>query len=79
MVYGVYNLFNHQVSMPNNPFAPATDSNVRLAQAPANPREFQALARQMAEILKPESPDRETSGENGPPILPSLVVGDDNP
>jgi carbonic anhydrase len=52
VLYGVYNLFNHQVSMPNNPQAPPSDSNVRLAQAPTNPREFQTLARQMAEILK---------------------------
>jgi carbonic anhydrase len=52
VLYGVYNLFNHQVSMPNNPQAPPSDTNVRLAHAPANPREFQSLARQMAEILK---------------------------
>src|SRR6185312_7245345 len=52
VLYGVYNLFNHQVSMPNNPQAPPSDANVRLAHAPTNPREFQALARQMAEILK---------------------------
>jgi carbonic anhydrase len=79
VLYGVYNLRNHQVSMPNDPLAPATDSNVRLAHAPANPREFQALACQMAEILKPRSQDRETPGENGPPRLPSLVPGNDNP
>jgi carbonic anhydrase len=52
VLYGVYNLFNHQVMMPNNPKAPPSDANVRLAQAPTNPREFQSLARQMAEILK---------------------------
>jgi carbonic anhydrase len=52
VLYGVYNLLNHQVSMPNNPQAPPSDANVRLAHAPTNPREFQALARQMAEILK---------------------------
>jgi carbonic anhydrase len=52
VLYGVYNLSNHQVMMPNNPKAPSADSNVRLAQAPTNPKEFQSLARQMAEILK---------------------------
>jgi carbonic anhydrase len=52
VLYGVYNLFNHQVSMPNDPKAPPSDPNVRLAHAPTNPREFQSLARQMAEILR---------------------------
>ena len=64
----MYNLFNHQVSMPNNPQAPPWDPNVRLAQAPTNPREFQSLARQMAEILKdgaasdPDLPYRVATG-----------------
>ena len=53
VLYSVYNLFNHQVSMPNNPMAAPTDENVRLVQSPANPRDFRALAVQMAELLKP--------------------------
>lgn len=53
VLYGVYNLFNHQVCMPNNPLVPAKEENVRLAHAPANPKEFHALAVQMAEILRP--------------------------
>ena len=53
VIYGVYNLFNHQVTMPNNPFVPPSDKNVNLAPAPTNPREFTSLALQMAEILKP--------------------------
>jgi carbonic anhydrase len=77
VLYGVYNMFNHQVSMPNNPLAPATDHNVRLAQAPANPREFQSLARQMAEILRPESRNLEPAGANGLAMIPALVVSDD--
>jgi carbonic anhydrase len=52
VLYGVYNLLNHQVMMPNDPFAVPTEQNVHLAHAPANPREFSALALQMAEILK---------------------------
>jgi carbonic anhydrase len=52
VLYGVYNLSNHQVSMPHNPQAPPSDSNVRLAHAPTNPSEFQSLAQQMAEIFK---------------------------
>ncbi len=53
MLYGVYNLFNHHVTMPNDPFAAPSERNVHLAHAPTNPREFSALALQMAEILKP--------------------------
>jgi len=52
VLYGVYNLFNHRVMMPNDPFASLDDQNVHLAHAPTNPREFTALAQQMAEILK---------------------------
>jgi carbonic anhydrase len=53
VIYGVYNLFNHQVTMPHNPFVAPSDKNVNLAHAPTNPREFTSLALQMAEILKP--------------------------
>jgi hypothetical protein len=42
------------VSMPNDPAAPPTDQNVKLAIAPSNPREFQVLALKMAEILRPD-------------------------
>jgi carbonic anhydrase len=52
VLYGVYNLFNHQVSMPNDPVAPPSDQNVRLELAPTNPRDFRSLALEMAEILK---------------------------
>ena len=59
MLYGVYNLFNHQVMMPNDPFSVPNAQMVHLAHAPANPREFAALGIQMAEILKRhESSDR---------------------
>jgi carbonic anhydrase len=53
VLYGVYNLLTHQVSMPNDPSAPPSDANVNLAQAPTNPRDFSALALRMAELLKP--------------------------
>jgi carbonic anhydrase len=51
VLYGVHNIRNHQVCMPVDPTAPRADENVRLAQSPANPKEFHALAVQMAEIL----------------------------
>jgi len=53
VLYGVYNLYNHLVCMPNDPLATIDAENVRLATAPGNPKEFHALALQMAEILKP--------------------------
>jgi carbonic anhydrase len=54
VLYGVFNLYNHQVSMPLDPGAPHNPNEVRLVYAPTNPREFQALAVRMAEILKPQ-------------------------
>ena len=67
VLYGVYNLVNHQVCMPNNPTAPPTDENVVLAHAPSNPTEFRALALQMAALLDPRKGNRtETdSASNG--------------
>jgi carbonic anhydrase len=76
VLYGVYNLFNHQVSMPNDPLAPATDPNVRLAHAPTNPREFQDLARLMAEILKPRAEDHESVDGNGKLPISSVAADD---
>jgi carbonic anhydrase len=55
VLYGVFNLHNHQVCMPVNPLASPSEENVRLAYAPTNPREFSALTVQMAQILQPEA------------------------
>ena len=52
VLYGVFSLHNHQVSMPNNPGTPPSDENVRLTYAPANPRDFRSLAVQIAELLQ---------------------------
>ena len=75
VLYGIFNLYNHQVTMLPNPRASHTPADVQLAYAPANPREFQALAIQMAEILKQEDwadlasavnkPQEATPGETG--------------
>jgi carbonic anhydrase len=53
VLYGVFSLRNHQVSMPVNPTAPVAAQHVNLAYAPTNPREFTTMAIQMAELLKP--------------------------
>lgn len=53
VLYGVHNIRNHQVCMPVDPLAPRSDENVRLAPAPNNPKEFRALAIQLAELLRP--------------------------
>ncbi len=70
VLYGVHNIRNHQVCMPVDPNAPRSDENVRLAHAPANPNEFRALARRMAEILLPV----QNSAKPGGDLLSSGVV-----
>ena len=42
VLYAVYSLHNHQVTIPVDPLAPPSDENVRLVYAPTNPREFNA-------------------------------------
>jgi carbonic anhydrase len=53
VLYAVFSLHNHQVSMPVNPGAPIAPENVNLAYAPTNPREFNTMAVRMADLLKP--------------------------
>jgi carbonic anhydrase len=65
VLYGVFNLQNHQVSMPPDPKAPVDPSNVRLAYAPSNPRDFLNLAMQMAEIQRPPSDSASSIGPTG--------------
>lgn len=77
VLYGVYNLHNHQVSMPHDPHAPLSDNNVRLALAPANPREFNTLGLQMAEILRPRR--GETPRAHAPNSHAAGPAGDGSP
>jgi carbonic anhydrase len=63
VLYGVFNLHNHQVSMPSNPRAFHSPEGVRLAYAPTNPKDFLNLAIQMAETLKPEGAAVPRAGE----------------
>jgi carbonic anhydrase len=48
VLYGVYNLFTHQVSMTHDPTKGIADAGTLLAIAPTNPREFNAVAVQVA-------------------------------
>ncbi len=64
VLYGVFSLLNHQVSMPVNPRAPVHPDNVNLAYAPTNPREFSTIASSMADLLKPASHEPASSREN---------------
>lgn len=64
VLYGVFSLLNHQVSMPVNPRAPVHPDNVNLAYAPTNPREFSTIASGMADLLKPASHTPAGSREN---------------
>lgn len=65
VLYGVHNIRTHQVCMPVDPSAPRLDENVRLAHAPVNPREFHALAVQMASLLKPHLAEKGKDGKDG--------------
>lgn len=54
VLFGVYNLHTHQVSMPPPGFyAEESESKVNLAYAPTHPREFDPLAIEMAKRLHP--------------------------
>jgi carbonic anhydrase len=64
VLYGVFSLRNHQVSMPVDPRAPIDPNNVNLAYAPTNPREFSEMATRMADLLKPASREPADPGEN---------------
>src|SRR5207247_1339043 len=54
VLYGVHKFRRHQVCMPVDPMAAFADKNVRLAHAPTNPKDFHALAIEMAQILAPK-------------------------
>ena len=55
VLYGVFSLHNHQVSMPVDPGAPVGAEHVNLAHAPTNPKDFHTLAIGLAELLKAEA------------------------
>jgi carbonic anhydrase len=77
VLYGVHNIRNHQVCMPVDPSAPRADANVRLAQAATNPKEFHALAVQMAELLakRPALPAAMDEANRLADVLDSGVEG----
>ncbi len=52
VLYGVYNLYSHTVCMPPDPRARDANTSTNLSHAPTNPRDFSALAIQMAERLR---------------------------
>jgi len=73
VLYGVHNIRSHQVCMPIDPAAAFSDKNVRLADAPTNPKDFHTLAIEMAEILAPKA-------NNAPstisiPAVPAVPAG----
>jgi len=51
VLYAVYNLFTHQVSMPKELLKGASEMGTHLAMAPTNPREFTAVAEQVAKRM----------------------------
>jgi carbonic anhydrase len=72
VLYGVHNIRSHQVCMPVDPVAPFADKNVRLAHAPANPKDFHTLAMEMAEILAPKEIKAQV---RSPVAMPAAVGG----
>jgi len=61
VLFGFYNLHTHKVSMPPANYRMNDEDNehpVNLAYAPTHPREFEALALQMAELLHPAQKPR---------------------
>jgi len=74
VLYGVHNIRTHQVVMPVDPNAALKDENGTLAYAPTNPREFAALAIQMAQILLPRGEDnRAKPAGNGQSAISTLI------
>jgi carbonic anhydrase len=54
VVFGVYDVRTHQVSMPIHPVGePSLPEHVELVHAPSHPRDFSTLARQLATRLSP--------------------------
>jgi carbonic anhydrase len=51
--FGVYDTRNHRVSVPVDTAGPIRDRDIFLAPAPSNPRDFSALAIQLARLLQP--------------------------
>lgn len=79
VLFGVYNLHTHQVSMPPPGFAnPQTEQGVNLAYAPTHPRDLDSLAIEMAKRLHPQATPSSGNGQpaappagSAPPLQPS--------
>lgn len=65
VLYGVYNIRNHQVCMPVVPNADPSEMRINLEHAPSNPRDFSTLAIQMAELLRPTDGISSSSSGDG--------------
>ncbi len=80
VLYGVFDLRNHQVGLTNDPGTGYAPEKVMLTFAPTNPRDFQTLAARVAETLRPASVPRasrptESSEPNG--FAAPTAQGDD--
>ncbi|HVC92414.1 MAG TPA: carbonic anhydrase [Pirellulales bacterium] len=75
VLYGVYNLFTHRISMPDKPGVSISDRPVNLVYAPTNPRDFNALALQVAERLR----DAPLPGVRGAASLSAVLPGAELP
>lgn len=55
VLYGVYDTRTHRVCVPVDPMLPHVDQVIRLEHAPTNPRDFSAMAVELAQRLKVHS------------------------
>jgi carbonic anhydrase len=83
-LFGFYNLYTHQVSMPPQTFRVAYEDSiprVNLAYAPTHPREFDTLALQLAELMHPDTVARsgKSEVESAAPLQPAFVPGNGAP
>jgi len=80
VLYGLHAIRNHRVRMTVDPTAPRSGENVRLAQAPTNPKEFPTLAVPMAKIHRfhpatHSPPPRDDGHSNDPDPEPAAGAG----
>ena len=63
VLYSIYDTRTHRVNMPFDPSTGQPTTDIGLAKAPTNPRDFTNLAVQIAKTLKPgDGPSAERNG-----------------
>lgn len=66
VLYGVFDLGNHRVTSPQRRKDGSQNGSASLAYAPTNPRDFKALARELAESYRSRLLDRDSTNRAAP-------------